>query len=249
MKSASVFLCFATSIAFASVETQSFDTKHLEALKIENLSGNVTIGVSNDNKAHISINKIKFEDHCTLEINQLDKHLVIAADKGKEKGSSIWSLFSWMNDDDCKIHFNIQIQKTTALDVTNGMGNLIVNDITGEINFSSGVGTVNINTNSDIIHGKVGVGDIEISGVVKNANLKIGVGDVRMRYKSAIEKGEIGIDIGVGSAELFFPSNMKILTDLSTGVGQIHNDLGNSSNASFQVMIETGVGDLYIKRL
>jgi len=237
-KSILTVLCIFTSMASASVENKKFNAKGLESLKLKITSGDVKVTVSEDGKAYVSANKVKFEKGCTLKINRSGKDLVVDVEK---KG--------WFNYDNCKVHFAIKVPKATALNLKSGAGDLEVNGTKGSIDFSLGSGDVKVNAEVNELDGKSGSGSIQIAGLTGDADLKTGSGDMSLSYKSAPKKGELDIKAGSGDVTIFFPSAVKVLTSFKSGSGRLYNEFGDSADASFKISMKAGSGDLKIKKL
>lgn len=96
----------------------------------------------------------------------------------------------------------------------------------------------------DIVSGS---GDVEVDGLKSSAKVRTGSGDVSVKYVDMVEEGEVTIKTGSGSAELEFPSTMKITTAFKAGSGKLtKNEFSNSADAKFKVSMEAGSGDLEI---
>ncbi len=238
-KLAVIFGCLFTSVALGSTESQEFVATGLKALHLKNSSGNVKISTSSSNgKAYVEIEKVKFEKNCTLKMDKTDDALTVEVDKV--------GLFS---NNDCKIHFNIKVPKEVALHLKMGSGDLNVKGTKGTIDFILGSGDAKIDAEIQSLDATTGSGSIEAMGIYGNANIKSGSGNVRLLYKTAPPQALVNIMTGSGDATIYLPSTTQISTDFKAGSGQLSNELTNSTDAPFKILMKAGSGSLQIKKL
>lgn len=244
------------SAALASVETREFRGIGLESLQVKNSSGNVKVSVSGDGSAYVSAKKLIFDKSCRLKMNRAGKVLVVEVEKD-----------GWPNGETCRVDFEIKVPRSVALNINSGSGDLNVDGTNGPIIFDLGSGDVVVKAEAEKLHGNSGsgsikasgtFGDIEVetgsgsidaNGLTGKANLKTGSGDLNIKYKSASNKSYLYIETGSGDAAVYLPAETKVKTDLKSGSGRVHNELGESASASFTVSMKAGSGNLKIKKL
>lgn len=250
-------LALSASLALAATESQVFDGKGLERLELRNTSGNSTIEVSTDGKAHVTATKVKFAKKCSLTMKREGKALV-----AKVKSSGV------IGSGSCEVNFVFKIPEALALDLRTGSGDVDVHGTKGPIAFKTGSGDTELhNVHSAKVVGRVGSGaikakgsigkvdlesgsgDIELSGLRGDTKIDTGSGDMKLTYTTAPQKGRVQLKSGSGNATVYLPATAKILTEFKSGNGKIYNEIGDSQDAPFIVSVKSGSGDLNVKKL
>jgi DUF4097 and DUF4098 domain-containing protein YvlB len=204
---------------------------------VQNLSGDIQLGVTEGPEAIVESTKVNWHDKCSLKTQKTLENLeVVVAEKGP--GSFFRKT--------CKANLKIKVPARVALNLKNGAGDILVSGIQGEIEFKLGSGDVKIDSGTPSVKGTAGSGDIEILGEMGSTSLRTGSGDIRIELKNPIAKGEIDIKTGSGDAQITLPDTMKVLADFKAGSGQINSEFGNDSASEFKVSMRAGSGDLKI---
>lgn len=248
-------LVFSPGFAFAGPESQEFNTQGLEKIRVKNMSGDIKVSPSKDEKVHVSPDKVNFEKDCRLKMRRSGKKFYI---RTKKTG--------WFSHSKCQVNFKIQVPQSIALDFKNGSGNIDVNGRHGKVEFSLGSGEANVKgqiqklvgetgSGSMKVNGKIddlelksGNGSITVTGKVREAELKTGSGDINVTYQTPPKNGKLEVNTGSGDAIIQLPAKSKVVTSLKSGNGDISNELGDSPDASFKISMKTGSGDLKIKK-
>lgn len=221
-------------------EVKTFDARELSSLRIQNLSGPISISSNQEQQARVKFVKSAWAKGCKIDVGlQFEVLSVVVEDTGVNSFSR----------DNCKVSFQIEVPAKTQIEVKNGSGNVSLAGIRGAIDFKLGSGDLKISsTETPKVSGTAGSGDIEIVGGVGSTSLRTGSGDIRITYNNSIEEGLIDIKTGSGDAEISLPQNMKILTDFKAGSGAIESEFGSDSEAKFKVSMRAGSGDLKIRK-
>lgn len=230
-----------TNFAFAATESKDFDGAGLANLKVKNSSGSVRVTTSNDQKASVVADKVKFDKDCKIEMKRFGDDLLVSV----EGSSWIGSLFSGK---DCKVNFEIKVPQKIAANIKNGSGDVEVIGTHGAVEISVGSGNVAINAVSKEVNVKTGSGSVQIKGLAGNAFVKTGSGDIALAYAVAPLKAEVDVKTGSGNATLTVPSTTKLMADFKAGSGRLLNEIGDTANADFKVSMRAGSGDLTIKK-
>lgn len=231
-----IFIHFCSSYAFASDQLE-FDPKDLIGVSVSALSGKVTLESYEGTKALVSVTKNKFSEHCKLSVDKVDKKIVIKV----EKSPRFFSL------GDCDADFDIKVPKKTDMDLKLGSGSLNVKGLQGELVFNLGSGEVNADGSFPKLDGKSGSGPIQVTGLTGGGNIKLGSGSISMHFAGKPANGAIEIQIGSGDSNVSFPRGSKVKTTFMAGVGKLHNELGDSADATYLVSVKTGSGNLNVK--
>lgn len=232
-----VLLCLEFS-AFAATEVKEFDSSSIKKIIVENISGAIKINGSNVQKTVVSVDKVKFDSQCELDIKQDEDELLVKVQRDNVNGSG-----------DCQTDVTIQASKEVALKVSNGVGNLEITGTKGKLDYQVGRGDVKVNAEVSDLEGKLGSGATDVRGMAGSAKLRTGTGDIQLRYSRMPSAGEIDIKAGSSDATLFLPPDLKIMTTVVQGKGGVTNDMGEDLNAKFKVSYKSGSGDLTIRKV
>ncbi|MBK9323748.1 MAG: DUF4097 family beta strand repeat protein [Bdellovibrionaceae bacterium] len=236
MKLVLIATLLATSVALANPEVKEFDSAGLVEVKVENMSGLVSVSTGEGNKAIVSATKNKFSDKCKMTIEKVDRKLLVKVEK-----SGIFST------GDCDVNFEIKTPKSVNVDVSSRSGDLKVTGTQGKLDFKIGSGNVLADGEFKNLDGKSGSGDVTVKGLSGGGELKTGSGAITLTFATSKLNGSIDIKSGSGNATLLFPKGSLVMTNYKAGSGEMTNELGDNPKAEFKISMKAGSGDLKIK--
>ncbi len=231
-------LIFSFNFLLAESNKQQFSAKEIKLIKIDNFSGNILVqGVTNAEKTSVEYKKIDFTEKCKLDIQQKETTLAVRVVK---------SALSFGTH--CKIDFLVSALPETDIEIDSGSSDIQVKNITGKIEFDVGSGDVQLENTPSQLFGSSGSGDIQVSGLSSEANLDTGSGDISVSFASVPEKGSLDLETGSGDTTVELPKTSKFKTSFESGSGNLNRDLPDSPDAKFTIAVQTGSGDLKIKK-
>ncbi|MEK6774530.1 MAG: DUF4097 family beta strand repeat-containing protein [Bdellovibrionota bacterium] len=222
---------------FAETENKEFESKGLNEVSVENISGKVTVSAFEGAKASVVATKNKFSDKCKMSIDRSGNKLVLKV----EKSGGVFS------SDECDVDFEVKVPKAVDLSLNVGSGNMIINGIHGALNFKVGSGNTSADGSFKKIDGMSGSGNVTVKGLNGGGGIKTGSGEINLTFTNKSLKGELDLKAGSGNATLLFPKGSKVKTNFFAGSGQVSNELGDNPNALFLVSMKAGSGNLKIK--
>ncbi len=234
----SIFVCSITFFSLLSyAQTQVFDAKGTTEVEVANTSGKITITATKTDKISVVATKVNFSDEkCKLQMAKQGQKLVV-----KVENQSMFNLA------DCEVNLDIQAPKVSDLTLSMGAGNINVNEIEGSLKVSLGAGDIDAQGRFSHLDGKSGAGSIYVKGLFGGGTVKTGSGRVSLIFAKTTLKGEINIITGSGDAVLEFAKGAKIRTSFAAGVGEMINEIGDTVDAPFRVVMKSGAGGLRIK--
>lgn len=140
-------------------------------------------------------------------------------------------------------------------------------DLIENIDVLNGVGDLDVSKNTiKNLNATIGVGKLVGTEFTGNVSGEIGVGDIVLQF-SRFEDNSIAMTLGTGNAKVTLPKNSGFYIDTSTGVGKVKCDFdvekvgkepevsfiydelkGSVGNGNSNINIETGVGEINIKK-
>jgi DUF4097 and DUF4098 domain-containing protein YvlB len=152
-------------------------------------------------------------------------------------------------------------------DVKTGMGDISLEHAAGDGALKTGSGDVRIeridgaatikNSNGDThvreaggdVHIKAANGDVAIDDARSSVEIKTARGDVRIGAR----RGSVVAGTGLGTIEVAVADGVAAWLDLSTGYGQVHNQLDRAQapepgEETVEVRARSGYGDITIRR-
>lgn len=237
MKTFILLICLLSGFAAVAADVTEFDTNDLSGVTVAAPSGKVLIESHDGPKAIVAVTKTKFSEHCKLSIEKKDQKITVKV----EKSPRFFSL------GDCEANYEFKIPKKSDTEVKLGSGTLNVKALQGELLFSLGSGEVTADGSFSKVDGKTGSGPVQITGLTGSGHLKSGSGSVKISYSGKPANGAIEIQLGSGDSEVSFPKGSKVKTNFAAGAGKLHNELGDTADASFLLSVKTGAGSLTVK--
>ncbi len=169
-----------------------------------------------------------------------------------------------------KIDFEITVPEDCDVQLSNGWGNVAVQEIKGDIRLRTGSGRIEVSnlqgqialkTGSGSITGtdingqltlSTGSGKIDLGQVVAKGNSRIKTGSGSITFAGELDpRGNYDLRTGSGSVHLTLPSHASFLLQASTGSGRVVNDFGRSEVGGgyrAPLKVKTGSGNIHVHR-
>lgn len=128
----------------------------------------------------------------------------------------------------CSTTWVIVVPAGTELEVEQGVGQVTLEGMSGDVHVQSGVGGVT-------------VGETTSSRV----SVDLGVGDVRV--ESTEPPRRVDASVGVGQVTVALPDTVSYRVDTSAGTQDVRNSLGHDPTATRTVRLESGVGAITVE--
>lgn len=219
-------------VVFAA-QTESFSAKGLKKLQLKNLSGDVVIKASKNNKVVVNYEKIKFSEHCDLKIEKKPETLLLEVKKNKKP----WG-------DDCKVSFDISLPKKMDMQVNVGSGNVDITGIEGESEINMGSGDLSYRAAwLDELTVRSGSGDTNVQGLAGDVDILTGSGEINLDYAEHAVPASLQIRSGSGDIEA---KGLKGDVDIITGSGNIELTYAKTVQDKGEISIKSGSGDAKI---
>ena len=243
----SMSIFFSASVLADSSNTAAapmiFAADKVKKIQVENGAGNVLIAGKKGSDARVESKKIKWDDRCVLDVILVNDKLQVRATVKNQLGQ---------RSSDCQVDLSITIPSETKVDVdvNLGAGGLHIVDVQGELSTILGSGELKVeNYVGKKITVQSGNGDVTLDGNFTDGDIQVGKGNIRMTYRNAPATGSLKLNTGYGDATLFFPKDAKIKTEFQAGMGHVSNELGDTSRATYSVSMQTGKGELAIRKI
>lgn len=237
------FLSIGAFSAYGESVIKTFKADQIKNLKLNNGSGDVIIEGKNSSEAKVEAKKIKWNEKCELEINQVGDVIDVAVTQ-KSSASSFFS------SNDCQVNFQIVLPSRVNLTTTSGSGNLDIFGVIGNMGVVLGSGDLKMEKiESESLQAQSGSGDLKIDGIINTADIKVGSGDVDLTYRKIPTTGSVTIKSGSGNATLRMPVESRIKVDFKAGSGKLTSELDQLQAAPYSISMSAGSGDLRIKKL
>ena len=195
-----VFFLGATSLfAYEEVKELSLSAQGIERFEIDCGSGFLKV------HGQEGLKEIRVEAEIILEGKSeksaeefLEKYLKLSLEKRGSRAvltsgfESYGSLFSFGNK---LINLTVSMPKDMNLDVEDGSGSIIINDITGDVNVDDGSGSMEIMNIQGNLEVDDGSGEIDVEEINGNVSVDDGSGDISVEGVS----GDVSVNDGSGS--------------------------------------------------
>lgn len=212
---------------------REYDGVLIEKLIVENTSGRIQVSVNPRPRIVIVATKRNFTPRCTFGTEKTAFNEVVARVE-KPIGET------------CDVDLEIQVPRKIDLQLWSNSGAVSVDGVEGKLAINSGSGAVQANGKFDAIKLNSGSGAVDIRGIQGGGEVALGSGAVNLRFLDD-PKGRLDVKSGSGHTQLFFPKGAKINAQLSTGSGDVVNEIETSSGADFGVSVKAGAGDVSVK--
>ncbi|MFN8369563.1 MAG: hypothetical protein U0T83_02935 [Bacteriovoracaceae bacterium] len=223
----------------AAPESQEFDSKGLNEIWLENVTGKINVSGSVENlKTIVTATKNKFSDNCKMSIERSGNNLIIKVERSNKSVPA----------EECDVDFDLKVPRLVNLDITSISGNLTSDNTKGDIVFNMGNGNIVTTAKIKKLEGILANGNIIAKSLIGSSDVQVDNGDVNLTYGYGEEPltGELEIKTNKGNATVKFPQGTKIQAKL-TSKGDLINEMGNTENAPFKVSMKSTSGNLKIK--
>lgn len=215
-----IMLACGSLAAFETTKNLSLPAAGLKALEIEAGAGSLTVSGREDQvaievKAEIvarGVGDKEMEDYLKDRIELiLEKRgdSAVLVSRVREK----FGLFGL--NDNTVIHLTVSVPKALALDIDDGSGSMVVEDLAASLKIEDGSGSIRIDRIGGSVTVDDGSGGIEISEVGGDVTIDDGSGEIRVRRIG----GAVTVDDGSGSIDI--EDVGKDVRLISTGSGGV----------------------------
>src|SRR5579883_1858679 len=150
------------------------------------------------------------------------------------------------------IDLDITAPNTSDVVVTDGSGQVEINDITGQVQAETGSGSVTVNNLNGPATLKTGSGDIEVKGATLSGQSTMKTGSGSIDFSGSIDPaGSYNFGTGSGSITVAVPASSAFKLDATTDSGTVTNGFGSNSVGSGQqagLQLHTGSGDISLQK-
>lgn len=226
--------------------------------ELEVLAGVGTVTVSKGPGSDVDVRYEKKVRGSSSYVKEVAENIIIDTKKDgdkiivevRSKDDDSKDFWSWLSSKYKNINVSVDLDITVpgniaVFTVSNGVGDITINDVKGRMVINSGVGEIKLRnvamTGNCVVNN--GTGDITIDGDIS-------------------EMSDIDIQTGVGEVNLRFPEDSKFSIDATTGVGDISGNLLNGDFSGFvggtlkqdingggaSVTVDAGTGDIAVNR-
>lgn len=228
-----VLSCASGARASEGTLTKSFPSTGIEALDIDTPAGNITVKAGG---AGIGVSVTRFDPElCTLTMEPRGKTFILKADNKVRSG--------WFRKS-CEAGFQVTAPATARVSADSGAGSLAMAGLKGALTLNTGAGSISLDGISGVVQANTGAGSIRGTLSSANADVYTGAGSIGLAWPKSPVNGRIKADTGTGSVRISFPEGTKLEADLSTGIGDTRNELGEEKGAALHVTAASGVGSV-----
>ncbi|MHB8600429.1 MAG: DUF4097 family beta strand repeat-containing protein [Ktedonobacteraceae bacterium] len=181
--------------------------------------------------------------------------------------NAVWNFFQFgiLSTD-----FEITVPESSDVQVANGSGRIVIQDVNGDIRLKTGSGRIEANDLQGRIALKTGSGRVALTNISGQVTLATGSGRIdigqsqlvgssefktgsgAITFTGALDpRGSYRFLTGSGSVRFMLPPNASLNLNAKTGSGRVVNDFANSVSGSgprAQLTIKTGSGGIYVQR-
>ncbi len=244
---------------------QTFSVMEHPRLVLNNFSGTVTIRRGEQNV--VTVAGIKRASGIGVSLEKMDIRYDQRGDQIGISASTPWNFFQFgIRSTD----FEITVPESSDMQVANGSGKIIIQDVSGDIRLKTGSGRIEASDLRGQIALKTGSGrvaltdiagqvtlatgsgriDIGQSHLIGNADFKTGSGAIT--FTGTLDpRGRYRFVTGSGSVRFMLPTDASLNLNAKTGSGRVVNDFANSVSGSgprAQLTIKSGSGGIYVQR-
>jgi hypothetical protein len=143
----------------------------------------------------------------------------------------------------CSVDLELAIPAGAAVDVDAGTGDLLLEDLSGELLVSGGTGDVTLTRISGPTMVDLGTGDVTGEALASPTSVSVGTGDVRLTLDVA---APTTVDGGTGDVSLVVPAGAYDLV-LESGTGDISfAGVTDDPEAQVGLQVRVGTGDITV---
>lgn len=213
------FLFFHDVFAFE----KTFTAGSLNKISVTNTKGPTLITSTRETTVKVSIEKIKFEEKCSMNAQLTGQTLEV----------EVASQNKLFNTAHCEARVKIEVPEKSLyeFDLSSGTGDQRIEKISGHFDLQTATGAIDIEAES-----------------LKNLAIKSASGPVRATFRACQGRGDVSVLSAASDVTLTLPETCKIRVSHKSATGDLFNELGES--ADYQVMIssKSASGKLMIKK-
>jgi hypothetical protein len=181
-----------TGARVSEVSEQVFDVEPGATLEVDNFAGNIRVSTGAAGQMRVTVTR---RAAGAADLDRMQVSVDEAADGLRIRATQPPGVTrNW------SVEFDITVPPDTVLDLDTGAGNIIVDDVEGEI------------------AGRTGAGNVTVRGATAAVTLRTGAGNVD--YEGA-PSGRNTFDSGAGNITLRLPADADVELDLNTSVGNV----------------------------
>lgn len=128
----------------------------------------------------------------------------------------------------CSTDWLIVVPEDTDLDIQQGVGEVTLEGMSGDVDVQSGIGGVVLE-----------------EGTSASIDVELGVGDVRV--ESIEPPRRVLGRVGVGQLTVALPDTASYRVEMDSGMSEVRNSLGSDPSSSRTVNLEAGVGGVTVE--
>ena len=210
-------LACASQARAAESTRMAFPAAGIAALAIEAPAGNIAVEAGS---GEIAVEVTRFDpERCTLTMAPKDGTLLLKVETKSRTG-----IFRR----GCEAGFKVTAPAALPVKVETGAGSILFDGLSGRVQANTGAGSIRGTLTSS------------------KADVSTGAGSIDLSWKKSPAAGLIKADTGAGSIRFAFPAGTIIEANLSTGIGSLTNQLGDTKGAPLRVTASSGVGSVTI---
>jgi hypothetical protein len=252
-------------VVMQPVPTQTFSVMEHPRLVLNNSSGTVTI--RRGEQSVVTVAATKRASGIGINLESMQVRCGQQGDAINIATSTAWNFFQFGLR---SIDFDITLPENCAMQVVNGSGKVIIQDVSGDIRLKTGSGRIEANGLRGQIALKTGSGrvaltdiagqvtlatgsgriDIERAQLVGSSEFKTGSGAIT--FTGALDpRGSYRFVTGSGSVRFMLPTDASLNLNAKTGSGRVVNDFASPMSGTgprAKLTIRTGSGGIYVQR-
>ena len=221
----------------AAIDHQEFSVQQLKKVEIRNLSGNVSLRESKDQKVRVQVDKQQFGPNCNIEMGARGKTFGLKVDKSKS------------STDSCQVHLTVEVPKDLDVDIKNGAGKLSMAVAAKEVEVSVGAGEIQVGAPVKELEVKLGAGNVTAKQLLEEGKFKLGTGNLAVDFAPTARKGDFDAKVGAGNIALRLPQGASAETRFKSAFGQMTTEFPTKKESTFSVDVKVGTGNLAVKKL
>lgn len=220
----------ASGFSAAQREAQDYDAAGVRQLRVQNLTGSLTVSGAATPRVFIAAEKRDFGEGCAIAVTREGADLAIRVTKAP--GSTA----------QCGVNFEIVLPPDRDLALANGSGAVTVRGMAGRLGFRIGSGNLVADGTFPEVVGTSGSGQIDVAGLIGSGGIRAGSGSVTVQFAMAPGPGALEIRAGSGDVLVRMPAGTRVAANLRAGNGKVENTLGHAEDAPFLVSVVAGSG-------
>lgn len=243
---------------------QTFSVMEHPRLVLNNFSGTVTI--RRGEQSVVTVTGTKRASGIGVSLEKMDIRYDQRGDQIGISASTPWNFFQFgIRSTD----FEITVPESSDMQVANGSGKIIIQDVNGDIRLKTGSGRIEANGLRGRIALKTGSGRVALTNIAGQITLATGSGRIDIGQSQLVGSSEFKTGSGAitftgtldprgsyrfltgsGSVRFMLPNDASLNLNARTGSGRVVNDFArpvSGSGPRAQLTIKTGSGGIYVQ--